>query len=40
MDAYQFIFARYAGHVDNRVKQQTLAEALEWLWHDCQPVTK
>jgi len=31
---YQFIFARNAGHVDGRVKQQTLAEALEWLWHD------
>jgi enterochelin esterase-like enzyme len=31
---YQFVFARNAGHVDSRVKQQTLAEALEWLWHD------
>ena len=29
---YQFIFAENAGHVDRRVKQQTLAEALEWLW--------
>ncbi len=37
---YQFIFARNAGHVDGRVKQQTLAEALEWLWQDYQPVTK
>ena len=29
---YQFIFARNAGHVDRRAKQQTLPEALEWLW--------
>jgi enterochelin esterase-like enzyme len=37
---YQFIFARNAGHVDGRVKQQTLPEALEWLWQDYRPVTK
>ena len=37
---YQFIFARNAGHVDGKVKQQTLPEALEWLWKDYQPVTK
>jgi iron(III)-enterobactin esterase len=37
---YQFVFARNAGHTDSRVKQQTLAEALEWLWQDYQPVTK
>jgi iron(III)-enterobactin esterase len=29
---YQFVFARNAGHVDHAVKQQTLAEALEYLW--------
>jgi enterochelin esterase family protein len=29
---YQFVFARNAGHVDRAVKQQTLAEALEYLW--------
>ena len=29
---YQFVFARNAGHVDRNVKQQTLPEALEWLW--------
>jgi enterochelin esterase-like enzyme len=29
---YQFVFARNAGHTDRNVKQQTLAEALEWLW--------
>ncbi len=31
---YQFIFARNAGHVDSKVKQQTLAEALQWLWRN------
>ena len=29
---YQFVFARNAGHTDRTVKQQTLPEALEWLW--------
>jgi iron(III)-enterobactin esterase len=29
---YQFVFARNAGHGDRAVKQQTLPEALEWLW--------
>ena len=29
---HQFLFARNAGHVDRPVKQQTLAEALEYLW--------
>lgn len=29
---YQFIFARNASHCDGGVKQQTLPEALEWLW--------
>ena len=29
---YQFVFARNAGHCDRLVKQQTLPEALEWLW--------
>jgi enterochelin esterase family protein len=37
---YQFIFARNAGHTDRAVKQQTLPEALEWLWQDYQPATK
>lgn len=32
--AYQFIFARNAGHVNYQVKSQTLPEALEWLWKD------
>jgi hypothetical protein len=29
---YQFVFARNAGHVDRTVKQQTLPEALEYVW--------
>jgi len=29
---YQFTFARNAGHTDGRVKAQTLAEALEYVW--------
>jgi enterochelin esterase family protein len=29
---YQFVFARNAVHCDRAVKQQTLPEALEWLW--------
>jgi hypothetical protein len=33
---YQFLFARNAGHVDHAVKQQTLPEALEWLWNGYQ----
>ena len=31
---YQFVFARNAGHIDRAVKQQTLPEALEYLWQD------
>jgi iron(III)-enterobactin esterase len=30
---YQFVFARNAGHTDRSVKQQTLPEALEYIWH-------
>jgi enterochelin esterase-like enzyme len=37
---YQFVFARNAGHVDGRVKRQTLPEALEWLWRGYGVVTK
>jgi len=29
---YQFIFARNAGHTDGNVKQQTLPEALQYIW--------
>ena len=31
---YQFVFARNAGHVDRAVRQQTLPEALQYLWQD------
>jgi enterochelin esterase-like enzyme len=34
---YQFVFARNAGHGDRAVKQQTLPEALEYLWHGYKP---
>ncbi len=30
--AYQFVFAREAGHVDGAVRRQTLPEALEYVW--------
>jgi enterochelin esterase family protein len=30
---YQFVFARNAGHTDRTVKQQTLPEALEYVWN-------
>src|SRR6266542_1333709 len=33
---YEFVFARNAGHTDRTVKQQTLPEALEWLWRGYQ----
>ena len=29
---YQFVFARNAGHTDRAIKQQSLPQALEWLW--------
>ena len=29
---YQFLFVRNAGHTDRAAKQQTLPEALEYLW--------
>jgi iron(III)-enterobactin esterase len=29
---YQFVFARNAAHVDHAVREQTLAEALEYVW--------
>jgi len=34
---YQFVFARNAGHGDRAVREQTLPEALEWLWRDYRP---
>src|SRR5919112_1910257 len=35
---YQFLFVRNAGHTDGAVKQQTLPEALEYVWQGY-PVT-
>ena len=29
---YQFTFVRNAGHCDRGMKEQTLPQALEWLW--------
>jgi enterochelin esterase-like enzyme len=37
---YQFVFATNAGHTDRAVKQQTLPEALEYLWADYKPKSK
>lgn len=37
---YQFVFARNAGHVDRAVKQQTLPEALEYVWQGYSAVKK
>jgi enterochelin esterase family protein len=34
---YQFVFARNAGHTDRAVKQQTLPEALEYIWQGYSP---
>lgn len=32
--AYRYVFAREADHVDYRVVEQTLPDALRWLWQD------
>ncbi len=37
---YQFVFARNAAHVDRAVRQQTLPEALEYLWQGYTPSTE
>ena len=29
---YQFVFSKNSGHTDRMVKQQTLANALEYVW--------
>jgi iron(III)-enterobactin esterase len=34
---YQFLFVRNAGHTEHIVKQQTLPEALEWVWRGFTP---
>jgi enterochelin esterase-like enzyme len=30
---YRFVFSKSSRHCDGRVKDQTLPDALEWLWH-------
>ena len=30
---YRYVFSKESKHCDKRVKDQTLPEALEWLWH-------
>ena len=35
--AYQFVFAKNAGHCDRAVKAQTLPLALEYIWHGYRP---
>jgi iron(III)-enterobactin esterase len=36
---YQYVYALNAGHVDGAVKNQTLPEALEWVWQGY-PISK
>ena len=36
---YQFVFARNAGHVDRAVRQQSLPEALQYIWQQYRPST-
>ena len=38
--AYQFVYAKEAGHVDRPVRAHTLAPALEWLWKDYKPAAR
>jgi enterochelin esterase-like enzyme len=37
---YQLVYAKNAGHTDNKVIAQTYPQALEWVWQGYQPVTK
>jgi len=34
---YQFLFVKNAGHTERIVKQQTLPQALEYVWHGYKP---
>ena len=34
---YQFVFARNAVHVDRSAREQTLPEALEYVWQGYRP---
>jgi dipeptidyl aminopeptidase/acylaminoacyl peptidase len=29
---YQYVYALDAGHVDRKAREQTLPQALEWVW--------
>ena len=37
---HQFVFSEAAGHVDQRVQLQTMAEAFEWVWKGYKPTGK
>ncbi len=34
---YRYVFSKQAGHTDNRVREQTMAAALEYVWQDYKP---
>ena len=34
---YRYVFSRDAGHTDQRVREQTMAAALEYVWQDYKP---
>ena len=35
--AYQYVFALDAGHCDGPLHEQTLSEALQWVWQGYKP---
>jgi enterochelin esterase-like enzyme len=35
---YQYVFALDAGHCEGKVREQTLSEALQWVWQGYRPV--
>jgi hypothetical protein len=37
---YRYVFAKDAGHTDNRVREQTMAAALEYVWQGYKPSGK
>ncbi|MBV8804218.1 MAG: esterase family protein, partial [Sinobacteraceae bacterium] len=37
---YQYVFARDAGHCDAKVRDQSLPEALEWVWRGYDPARR
>ena len=34
---YQYVFALDAGHCESKVRDQTLPEALQWVWQGYRP---